>query len=197
LNVGLAAAVFGVMLVAELPDKTMIATVVMGSRSRPLAVWVGASCAFLVQMGIAAVAGHFLSLLPHRAVEAVVTVLFLGGAAYLLFIPESDEVILGEAEGAAERPGAFTKVALTAFGVIFVGEFGDLTQILAANFVARSHHPWTVFISASLALICVSALGAFGGRALLRVLPLERIRKTGGVILGLFGLYGTYSLVTR
>jgi putative Ca2+/H+ antiporter (TMEM165/GDT1 family) len=194
-NLGLAASVFGVMFLAELPDKTMIATVLMGSRSRASAVWLGASAAFLVHMAIAAIAGHFLALLPHRAVEAVVTVLFLGGAAFLLFVPESEQIEEGEEEGEAEQPGAYAKVAVTAFGVILIGEFGDLTQILAANFVARSHQPVTVFVAASLALICVSALGAFGGRALLRVLPLSRIRKAGGVLLALFGLYGLYQLV--
>jgi putative Ca2+/H+ antiporter (TMEM165/GDT1 family) len=194
-NLGLAATVFAVMLVAELPDKTMIATVVMGSRARPAAVWAGASCAFVIHMGIASVAGHFLSLLPRRAVEAVVTVLFLTGAAYLLFVPEKEEVALGEAEAEPERPGAFVKVAATAFGVILIGEFGDLTQIMAANFVARSHQVWTVFFAGSLALISVSALGSFGGQALLKVLPLSRIRRVGGIVLACFGAIEIYSLV--
>jgi putative Ca2+/H+ antiporter (TMEM165/GDT1 family) len=193
-NLGLAASVFGVMFLAELPDKTMIATVLMGSRSRASAVWLGASAAFLIHMGLAAIAGHFLSLLPHRAVEAVVTVLFLGGAAFLLFVPESEQIEEAEEEAEAEHAGAFLKVAATAFGVILIGEFGDLTQILAANFVAHSHEPWTVFAAGSLALISVAALGAFGGRALLRVLPLSRIRKAGGVLLALFGLYTLYQL---
>jgi putative Ca2+/H+ antiporter (TMEM165/GDT1 family) len=194
-NLGLFATVFGVMLVAELPDKTMIATVVMGSRARSVAVWTGASIGFVVQMAIAAVAGHFLTLLPHRAVEAVVTALFLGGAAYLLFVPESAEEQKGEEEGEEEEPGTFLKVALTAFGVIFIGEFGDLTQILAANFVAKSHQAWTVFIAASAALICISAIGAFGGRALLKVLPLEKIRKGAGILLSLFGFYTLYQVI--
>ena len=154
-----------------------------------------ASLAFIVQMGIAAVAGHFLTLLPHRAVEALVTALFLGGAAYLLFVPESAEEERGEEEGEAEQPGTYLKVALTAFGIIFVGEFGDLSQILAANFVAKSHQAWTVFVAASAALICVSAIGSFGGRALLRVLPLEKIRMGGGILLALFGLYSLYQVI--
>jgi putative Ca2+/H+ antiporter (TMEM165/GDT1 family) len=195
-NLGLALAVFGVIFVAELPDKTMIATVVMGSRSSALPVWIGASCAFVVHMGIASVAGHFLALLPHRALEIIVTILFLGGAAYLLFVPEKSELTKGEAEAAAEASGAFVKVAATSFAVIFIGEFGDLTQILAANFVARSHQALTVFIAGTIALITVSALGSFGGRALLRVLPLSRIRLGGGILLAGFGIYSLISAIT-
>ena len=41
----------------------------------------------------------------------------------------------------------------------------------------------------------VAAVGAFGGRALLRVLPLAVIRRLGGVVLLGFAAYGIYSLV--
>ena len=194
MNLGLFFTVFGVMFVAELPDKTMIATVVMGSRARASAVWIGASCAFLVHMALASLAGHFLSLLPQHAVEAVVTVLFLAGAAFLLFVPEKEQEEKGEAEGQGEHQGTYLKMAATAFGVILIGEFGDLTQILAANFVARSHEVLTVFVAGSLALISVAALGAFGGRALLKVLPVAKIRRAGGIILLFFAAYEIYSI---
>jgi putative Ca2+/H+ antiporter (TMEM165/GDT1 family) len=194
-NIALALTVFGVIFVAELPDKTMIATVVMGSRSRALPVWLGASVAFILHMALAVVAGRFMGRLPHRLLELVVTIFFLGGAAYLLLVPEKAELVKGEAEAEveAERPGPFLGIAATAFAVIFLGEFGDLTQILAANFAARSHQPLTVFGAGTLALISVSALAASGGRALLKVLPLSRIRLGGGLLLAAFGIY---SLVT-
>jgi putative Ca2+/H+ antiporter (TMEM165/GDT1 family) len=77
----------------------------------------------------------------------------------------------------------------TAFAVIFVGEFGDLTQILTANLAAKYHQPLSVFVGAFAALAAVAALGAFGGRALLRVLPLAIIRRAGGVLLAGFAVY--------
>ena len=195
-NFALAATVFAVIFFAELPDKTMIATVVMGSRSSALPVWIGASMAFIVHMGVAAIAGHFLELLPHKVLEIIITVVFLAGAAYLLLVPEKSELAKGEREAEKESPGAFLKVAATAFAVIFIGEFGDLTQILAANFVAKSHNPWVVFVAASLALIAVSALGSFGGRSLVRVLPLARIRQGGGILLAAFGIYTLITIFT-
>jgi len=194
-NLALALTVFGVIFVAELPDKTMIATVVMGSRSSALPVWIGASLAFVVHMGIAAVAGKFLALLPHKLLEVIIMIVFLAGAAYLLFVPEKSELTKGEREAEKETPGSFVKVGSTAFAVIFIGEFGDLTQILAANFVAKSHEPWIVFLAASLALIAIAALGAFGGRSLVRILPLSRIRQGGGILLAGFGIYTLITLI--
>lgn len=196
MNLGLFAAVFGVVFLAELPDKTMIATLLMASRGRAAAVWIGASVAFLVQMGIAVIAGHFLNLLPHLAIEIVVTVMFLGGALYLLFVPEKAEVAEGAEEAAGQEPGKTAlATAVAAFGVIMLAEFGDLTQLLAATFVARSKEPVTVFLGASLALISVAAIGAFGGRLLLRVLPLSRIRQLGGLLLLIFGVISLVRII--
>jgi putative Ca2+/H+ antiporter (TMEM165/GDT1 family) len=190
---GLILGVFALIFVAELPDKTMIATLIMGSRYRPVLVWIGATAAFTIHAAIAVLAGRLLALLPHAWVEGVTALLFAGGAAYLLFVPEKEE----EEEGAEEvevAPAGLRPIA-TAFVVIFVGEFGDLTQILTANLAAKYHQPWSVFIGAIAALTAVAALGAFGGRALLRVLPLGVIRKTGGVLLAGFAVYSLVALI--
>jgi Ca2+/H+ antiporter, TMEM165/GDT1 family len=192
-QIGLVLGVFALIFVAELPDKTMIATLIMGSRYRPVLVWIGATAAFAVHAGIAVLAGRLLALLPHRWVEAVTALLFAGGAAYLLFVPEKAEEAEGEEE-VAEAPVGLRPVA-TAFVVIFVGEFGDLTQILTANLAAKYHQPLSVFVGAVAALTSVAALGAFGGRALLRVLPLAVIRKAGGVLLAGFAVYTLVTLV--
>jgi putative Ca2+/H+ antiporter (TMEM165/GDT1 family) len=185
------ATVFVIIFVAELPDKTMIATLIMGSRNRPLLVWIGATAAFGIHATIAVLAGRLLALLPHAWVEGVTALLFAGGAAYLLFVPEKEEEAAGEDE--AESASVGLRPIGTAFVVIFVGEFGDLTQILTANLAARYHAPLSVWVGAFAALATVGAIGAFGGRALLRILPLGVIRKAGGVLLA--GL-AVYSLVT-
>ena len=199
MSLGIVATVFALIAVAELPDKTMIATLVMGSRSRPLWVWLGASGAFLMHVALAVAAGRLLEFLPHRVLEAVVSVLFLGGAAYLLLVPERSEETAGEKEAGAMGTGADQaavawKVIATAFGVIAVGEFGDLTQLLTVNLVARFQQPWSVAVGAAGALMSVSALGAFGGRALLRYLSVTLIRRVGGVVLLGFAGYNIYGL---
>jgi putative Ca2+/H+ antiporter (TMEM165/GDT1 family) len=190
-NLGTIATVFALIFVAELPDKTMIATLIMGSRYRPLLVWLGATIAFGLHAALAVAVGQLIRLLPHRWIEAVTALLFAAGAAYLLLVPER----AAQAEGAAEADaaGVGLKTTGTAFTVIFVGEFGDLTQILTANLAAKYHDPAAVFIGAFTALAAVAALGAFGGRALLRMVPLALIRRGGGVLLAGFAIY---SLVT-
>ena len=187
------ATVFAIIFVAELPDKTMIATLIMGGRYRPLMVWIGATLAFGIHAAVAVAVGQLLHLLPHQWIEGVTAVLFAAGAAYLLFVPESREEEEGEQEAESVRKGL--KMVTAAFLVIFVGEFGDLTQILTANLAAKYHEPWSVFIGAVAALTAVGALGAFGGRALLRVLPLGVIRKAGGVLLAGFAIYSLVALI--
>ena len=84
MSAGALLGVFALMFVLELPDKTMIATVVMSTKARSRNVALGASLGFVVQMGLAVAAGSLLTLLPHRIKDLIVAILFLGGAAYLL-----------------------------------------------------------------------------------------------------------------
>jgi putative Ca2+/H+ antiporter (TMEM165/GDT1 family) len=193
MQLGVVLAVFAVIFVAELPDKTMIATLIMGSRNRPLLVWIGATAAFGLHAALAVVAGRLLALLPHAWVEGITALLFAGGAAYLLFVSEADE----EVEGAEEVEAAPTglRPIATAFVVILVGEFGDLTQLLTANLAARYRAPLSVFVGAFAALAVVGAIGAYGGRALLRVAPLRIIRRVGGVLLAGLALYSLVTLI--
>jgi len=190
---GLILGVFALIFVAELPDKTMIATLILGSRYRPVLVWIGATAAFGFHAALAVLAGRLLALLPHRWIELVTALLFAGGAAYLLLVSEDEE----EEEGLEEVEVAPTGIrpVATAFLVIFVGEFGDLTQILTANLAAKYHQPLSVFIGSFSALAAVAAIGAFGGRALLKVLPLAAIRKAGGVVLAGFAIYTLVTLL--
>ncbi len=181
--------VFFLIFFLELPDKTMIATIVMSSRARPAAVAIGASVGFIVQMGLAVLAGGLLTLIPSKIREIVVGALFLGGALYLFFVGEEEEEEEGQREGERERPQSFTREALTAAGVIFVGEFGDLTQIQAASFSARLSNPLGVFLACSSALVAVAFLGAYFGGALSRRIALSKIRFAGGLVFALLGLY--------
>ena len=76
-TVGLA---FLLILPAELPDKTFIATLVLSTRYSRIAVWLGVIVAFAVQTAIAVAAGGLLSLLPQRIVLGITFILFAAGA---------------------------------------------------------------------------------------------------------------------
>jgi putative Ca2+/H+ antiporter (TMEM165/GDT1 family) len=196
MNIGAFLGIFALMFLLELPDKTMIATIVMSTRARSSSIVLGASAGFIVQMGIAVVAGGLLTLLPVHVKDVIVALLFLGGAGYLLFTRESEVEEKGEREAASEQAASRLKEIVTAFTVIFVSEFGDLTQIQAANFTVKTHQPLEVFLASSLALIGVSFLGAYGGQFLQRVVPIKWIRLGGGLIFAGLGIYTLVSLAT-
>ncbi|MDX6244015.1 MAG: Ca2+/H+ antiporter, family [Frankiales bacterium] len=193
MNLTVALTVFGLIFVGELPDKSALASLVLGSRYRPSWVFAGVAAAFAAHMVLAVAAGEVLTLLPHRVLELLVGALFLAGAVLLLRDRGEEQENAGDTM--AGKPATFTRVASTSFVIVAVAEFGDLTQILTANLAAKYHAPAEVFIGAFAGLAAVAALGAFGGRALLRVLPLVVIRKGGGVLLAGFAIYTLVNLI--
>jgi Ca2+/H+ antiporter, TMEM165/GDT1 family len=193
MSVGVFLGVFALIFLLELPDKSMIATIVMSTRARSSSIVIGASAGFVVQMGIAVGAGGLLTLLPVHVKDIIVAVLFLGGAGYLLLSHDETAEEKGTRDAAREHEASRWREIATAFSVIFLAEFGDLTQIQAANLTIKTHQPLEIFLAASLALVCVSFIGAYGGQLLQRVVPLRWIRWGGGLIfLGL----GIYTLAT-
>jgi len=185
------AAVFPVIFIGELPDKTMFATVVMASRGHPRAVWVGAAGAFFVHVVIAATVGvGLVHLLPHRVVEALVAVLFAAGAALVLREDETEEVELIDREARSHR-----RVVATAFAVIFVAEWGDLTQILIANLAAHYHAAVSVGIGSALALWSVAGIGVIGGQGILRVMPARLMHRLSGGLLALLAVVAAASAI--
>ncbi|CAO5230427.1 TMEM165/GDT1 family protein [Frankia sp. AgKG'84/4] len=214
MNITAVLVTFGVIFLAELPDKTMVASLVLGSRFRPLYVWVGVAAAFAVHVTLAVAAGSVFSLLPSRIVDSITALLFVVGAFLVLREGREseangdghDEAVTpasaavdhsgehgGEPASPALRevgdanhqgtpagpaaPAAFWRVAATSFGVVFLAELGDLTQISTANLAARFDSPVMVWIGAVLGLWTVAALAIAGGRGLLRVLPISVITR--------------------
>lgn len=174
---------FPVVFLGELPDKTMFANLVMATKGRPFHVWLGAAGAFVVHVTIAVTVGVALfHVLPHRAVEAVVAGLFLFGAFYALWEGAKGDRL--DTAGQVSRRGAL----LTAFVVIFLAEWGDLTQILTADLAVKYHSPLSVAVGSVAALWCVAALAVVGGQTLLRRLQVATIRRlTAAVLVGLAG----------
>ena len=190
LNLGILFGVFPVIFLGELPDKTMFASLVLATKGRPVMVWLGAAAAFVVHVAIAVSIGVALfTILPHRAVEAVVATIFLVGAA--LAIREARKESRheeSEERAVSSAVSDHRKAVLTAFVVIFLAEWGDLTQVLTANLAARLHSPLSVAIGAVLALWTVAALAVLGGRGLLRWVNVAVIRIITAVILVGLGL---------
>lgn len=184
------AVVFGVVFLAELPDKTALAGLVLGTRYRASYVFAGVAAAFALHVALAVAAGSVLTLLPQQIVHALTGVLFLGGAAVLLMKKE-------EGEEEVRRPGdqSFWRVAGAGFMLILVAEFGDLTQIMTANLAARYDDPLSVGLGAVLALWAVAGLGIVGGRALMKRVPLGLITKVAAVLMLGLGVWSLWEAV--
>lgn len=175
-----AVTVFAVIFPAELPDKTALASLILGSRYRPGFVFAGVAAAFAVHVGLAVAAGSLLGLLPRRPLQAAAAALFALGAVLLLRgrRGHGDEHV--DLHG---RPPGFWRVAITSFTVILIAEFGDLTQIATATLAARYHNPASVMAGAILALWAVAALAIAGGRGLLKVIPLVWVTRVAAVVM--------------
>jgi Ca2+/H+ antiporter, TMEM165/GDT1 family len=189
-DVAVMATVFALIFTAELPDKTALASLILGTRYRPRYVFAGAAAAFAVHAVIAVAAGSILGMLPHRWLELIIGVVFLVGAAVLLRSNIAD----GDAPSSRHPSYAsFIRVSAASFGVIMLAELGDMTQIITANLAAKYHHPVAVLAGAVLALWAAAAVAILGGRSLIRLVPLVLIARLAAVVMAVLGVVSLVS----
>ncbi|WP_310961635.1 TMEM165/GDT1 family protein [Nocardioides terrisoli] len=183
MDLAVVAIAFGAIFVVELPDKTFIAALVLSTRYRPLAVWVGVGTAFLIQTLIAVTVGQAVSFLPHQIVQGVAAAIFAAGA--LLLLREAPRADAEEAEteeeyaAKANTERSWLGAVGASFLVLFAAEWGDLSQLLTISLVGRYHEPVSVFFGAWIALLVVSGLAIAAGRVLLRHVKLSLIHYIG------------------
>jgi Ca2+/H+ antiporter, TMEM165/GDT1 family len=87
------------------------------------------------------------------------------------------------------------RVFLTTFGVIFLAEMGDKTQLAALTMAADSKKPWAVFLGAALALTAVSAIGVAVGSLLGNYLPIIWVKRAAAsafIAIGVLMLLGKF-----
>ncbi len=150
---------FGLVFLAELPEKTALAALVLATRFRLRSVLAGAWAALTLQTVIASVAGSLLHLLPARPIHIVTGIGFLAFA--VLALREDEEKELQEA--ALERKRRLPPFAIY-FLVVFAAEFGDLTQLATAALVARASNPIPPALRALGGVLSASSVAATGDR---------------------------------
>ncbi|GJF31817.1 UPF0016 family membrane protein [Kitasatospora sp. NE20-6] len=181
---------FGLIFLAELPDKTMFASLAMGTRMRPLYVWLGTSAAFIVHVAIAVGAGSLIGLLPGMLVKLVSAALFAFGAFVLLRSGDDD----GD-DGAGKTVTGFWPVWTTAFMAVFISEWGDLTQITTAN-LAATNGVLSTAIGSAAALMSVSALALVVGRFIAKRVPLRLVQRIGAGCMAVLALWSLIEAFT-
>jgi len=186
MDLAIIAITFGSIFIVELPDKTFIAALVLSTRYKPLAVWIGVGLAFGVQTLVAVTAGALATLLPDELIKSVAILIFLLGAFLLVrTAPGADaEEKAQEEEYAAKsaEPKSFVGAAVASFLVLFAAEWGDLSQLLTISFVTKYHDHVNVFIGAWSALLVVSGLAVLAGRVLLRYMKLSLLHYIGAAV---------------
>lgn len=80
------------------------------------------------------------------------------------------------------------KAALVTFGIIFLSELGDKTQLATMVAAASSRSPLMVFLGAAGALVLSALLGVLLGDAIVKILPLHVLRTGAGLAFVLFGI---------
>jgi putative Ca2+/H+ antiporter (TMEM165/GDT1 family) len=176
--------VFGVIFLAELPDKTALSALVLATRHRALPVFLGTSLALTIQSVIAVAAGSLLAKLPTRLVHVGSGLLFLVCALVMWFRKHDDE----ERDFSTAARAGFWRSLWTVFAVVFVAEWGDLTQIGTAGFQAKYHSWLTVFLASTLALWCVAAIAVFVGNRAGTLLDAKLTRKAAALVFAAIGV---------
>jgi len=178
---------FIVIFVAELPDKTALAALILATKYRPRDVIVGACLAFLVQTVVAVAAVSIFTRLPLMPIRIASGIGFLIFSVFA-FLRKEEE--LGKKERATIDPRKSLKpIWLMSFLVIFAAEWGDLTQLATAALVAQNRHPLSVGIGAVLALWTVTVLAAVSGSRLSRFLKPALLNIMSGLLFAAIGIY--------
>lgn len=195
MHLGIILLVFGVIFISELPDKSFLSSLILGSRYPGRYVWLGAAIAFLIHVILAVTAGGLLTLLPHTLVEAIIALSFLLGALLLAFGKHGIEPEPKIPRQPTNPTTPMRRVILTAFTITFAGEWGDITQITTVNYTARYHDPWSVAIGAVLALWAVTFLAIVLGKKLLVHIHPHILQRIAAVILFCFAIASFWKLL--
>jgi len=179
--------VFGVIFVAELPDKTALAALLLATRYKALPVFLGAALALIIQSVVAVAAGGLLSLLPARPVHVGAGVVLLVSAVVMWRRKKEEATEIGAIEVEKSKP-TFIRAFISTFTLIFIAEWGDLTQLGTAALAARYRSPLTVFSAATLALWCVAALAILVGNRAGALMNPDVTKRVAAVVFLLLGV---------
>jgi putative Ca2+/H+ antiporter (TMEM165/GDT1 family) len=187
---------FLLVLAVELPDKTLVATLILTTRYRAAPVFLGVCVAFAVQCVIAVAFGTVLTLLPDRLVAALVAFLFGLGAVLLLlegFARHEDE----DTDAARTGPPdvSFRRAALTSFGVLFAAEWGDASQLAIAGLTARFGAPVAVGLGGWIALTAVAGIAVLLGAKIRARLRPQLIQRVAGFVFAGFAVLALWQAI--
>jgi putative Ca2+/H+ antiporter (TMEM165/GDT1 family) len=173
---------FGVIMLAELGDKSQLMALAFAARYRPLTVLVAVTLATLLVHAVSVVLGAAVALaLPVGLINVAAGIAFLGFAAWTL---RGDTLGAGDEERAA-RGGRWAIVTIgTAF---FLAELGDKTM-LATITLATTQPAIPVWLGSTAGMVAADAIAIAIGALLGARLPERAIRWFAAGAFVLFGV---------
>lgn len=182
---GVVLLVFFTVFFAELPDKTSLTSVTLASRHSPVWVWLGASAAFFGQTVLAVAAGTVIGAVPHPLIRVASG---LGFLAIAIFMGQRHaDPHAAATETVAQARSSAWQVAAQAGVLVFLAEFGDLTQFAIAALEARFAEPLAVFAGAWFALAAAAGLAVIVGSKLGSLLAPGKMQRIAAVVFGVLG----------
>jgi len=182
--------VASITFIAELPDKTSLASFVMSTRRRPLAVFAGGATAMVIHSAIAVALGSLLDLFPKEPLRVFTGAAFLVFAFFMWRSTDHEDSELSRSE---QESKSFLGIAAEAMAVIFVAEWGDLTQFSTAALAAKYHEPWTVLPAAILGLWAAIGLAGWLGSKIGGVFAARTLKKFASAMFAVIGLWTLFS----
>ncbi len=191
---------FGLVFIAELGDKTQLAVVTQTCKHRrPWAVFLGASAALTAVTAIGAVSGQLLGqIIPEGVLRFVAALAFIVMGALIgreavkagrnVAQEDTRATVADEQVDCAPASAWDWRASSSTFGLLFIAELGDKTQLAVLSLAGKRADVWAVFIGGTLALALVTGLGVVGGQGLCRLVPgrlLLWISATAFVVMGI------------
>jgi len=172
---------FGVVLVAELGDKSQLMTIAFATRYRALPVLIGITIATAVMHAFSVTAGALVGdQLPIDTINILAAIAFLGFAAWTIR-GRHDE------HGAIADPHHVRTAIVAASAAFFLAELGDKTM-LATIALAATGGAWATWVGATVGMVVANGFAIVAGRQLGHRLPERAIRLGATALFGVFGL---------
>ncbi len=87
------------------------------------------------------------------------------------------------------------RLVATTFGLLFIAELGDKTQLAVITLAGQHRKPWPVFLGAALALTAVTLVGVLGGQIIARLVPVDILQKVAAasfIVIGILVWFGVF-----
>lgn len=177
----------GLVVVAEMGDKTQLLAMAMASKFKAKQVMLGVLVATIFNHALAVALGSFISrIIPLNTISIVAAISFL---LFGLWTLRGDKI--DEDENKNQKFGPVVTVAIA----FFLAEMGDKTQLMTISIAAKSTFPLLVLLGTTTGMLIADGIGILGGAWMCKHIPEKYIKWGAGIIFLFFGTLTLYKSV--